>query len=157
METKPIPSIPGALARSDGRIKLPDTLGVTRGAGMRLYKTKWIQGTKTKASKTARHEYFGIFYRMKNYKVHRLVCEAFHGAPPEGRNVVMHLNECATDNRPENLRWGSQKENLNAPGFIAYCRSRTGGNNPVIKGMAKKKASLDHGLPKRHAPPAKAA
>lgn len=143
METKPIPSIQGALARSDGRIKLPETVGVTRGGGSRLYKTKWIQGTKTKASKTARHEYFGLLYKMKNYKVHRLVCEAFHGAPPEGKNVVIHINECATDNRPENLKWGTQKENLNADGFIAYCKSRKGENNPFIKGIAKKKSKME--------------
>jgi len=46
----------------------------------------------------------------------------------------MHLNDDQTDNRPENLKWGTQRENLNTPSFISYCRSRTGGNNPFIKG-----------------------
>lgn len=78
-----------------------------------------------------------FLYRLRGrtYKAHRLVCEAFNGQPPEGA-VCMHLNEDASDNRPENLAWGTQKENLNAPGFLAYCRSRIGKESPVIKGMA---------------------
>jgi hypothetical protein len=58
----------------------------------------------------------------KNIKVHRLVCEAFHGSAPFDGAVVMHINECPLDNRPENLRWGTQKENLNMPGVKEYHR-----------------------------------
>lgn len=65
-------------------------------------------------------------YKGKTYKVHRLVCEAFHGPAPFTRAVVMHINEDVSDNRAKNLKWGSQKENLNAPGFLDYCRRRTG-------------------------------
>lgn len=39
--------------------------------------------------------------------------------------VVLHLDENGLNNKPENLRWGTQKESLNAPGFIEYCKSRT--------------------------------
>lgn len=70
----------------------------------------------------------------KTLKVHRLVCEAFNGPPEDGR-VCMHLNEDSSDNRPENLAWGTQMENLNAPGFIAYCKSRTGENHPSRKAV----------------------
>ena len=77
-------------------------------------------------------------FRNKTYKVHRLVCEAFHGPAPFEGAVVMHLNEIPDDNRAENLRWGTQRENLNAPGFIQYCRSRTGNNNPRKKGKKGK-------------------
>ena len=76
-------------------------------------------------------------FRKKNFKVARLVCETFNGLPPIGKNVCMHIDENSRNNRPENLKWGTQKENLNAPGFIAYCRSRTGDNNPHIKGKLK--------------------
>ena len=134
---KPIPAIPNALARSDGKIKLPDTKAKMPHGGWREYKTKWVTGVKRRASKTARHEYFGTMYRGKNYKIHRLICEAFHGPPPDEKNIVLHLNEDATDNRPENLRWGTQKENLNALGFIEYCKGRTGENNPMIKGKKR--------------------
>lgn len=71
--------------------------------------------------------------RGKTYRVHRLVCEAFNGPPLHGQ-VCMHDDEDSANNLPTNLRWGTQKENLNYPGFIAYCKSRTGNNSPWRKG-----------------------
>jgi hypothetical protein len=65
------------------------------------------------------------------------VCEAFHGEPEKGQ-VCMHLDEDARNNRPENLAWGSQKENLNAPKFLEYCKGRVGDKSPSIKGKRKK-------------------
>lgn len=44
-------------------------------------------------------------------KVHRAVCEAFHGPAPEGKPLVLHSNGDKLDNRPENLRWGSHADN----------------------------------------------
>jgi hypothetical protein len=138
-EWRPVPSYLGVTASSFGRIKLPDSTAKMPHGGMREYKTKPIFGTKTKASKTARHEYFGVMSsKFGNLKVHRLVCEAFHGPPPDGKPFVLHADENALNNRPENLSWGSQKENLNASGFIEYCKSRTGENSPTSKGLAKK-------------------
>ena len=81
-------------------------------------------------------------YKGKNYKVHRLVCEAFNGPPPFDKAIVMHLNDDATNNRPENLAWGTHKENLNTPSFIAYCKSRTAENNPRVKGRRRKAEAL---------------
>lgn len=77
-----------------------------------------------------------IVHKGKSYKIARLVCEAFNGAPLPGQ-VCMHLDEDARNNRSDNLQWGTQKENLNAVGFIAYCKSRTGINSPTIKGRLK--------------------
>lgn len=143
MITKPIPSIPGALANDEGLFKLPELLGkMPRGGGERIYKTSWSRGTVTKSSKTARHKYYGLVYKGRNYKVHRLICEAFHGPPPTPRSVVIHLDEDATNNRPENLRWGTQKENLNMPKFIEYCRSRTGENSPHAIHKRRKEEKL---------------
>lgn len=62
--------------------------------------------------------------------MHQLVCEAFHGPKPFPRAVVIHADENALNNAPENLRWGTQKENLNAPGFKEYCRQRRGEFSP---------------------------
>jgi len=135
----PVPSKPEFMASSLGRIKLPAKIGQMPYGGTRIYDPKPTFGNKTRASKTARHEYMNVCsYRFGNIKVHRVVCEAFHGPAPFPRAVVIHLDEDATNNRAENLRWGTQKENLNAPGFIAYCKARTGENNPFIKGRAKK-------------------
>jgi hypothetical protein len=79
-----------------------------------------------------------IFVRRNHTtrKIARLVCEAFHGLPEKGQ-VCMHLDENSRNNKPDNLLWGSQKENLNAPGFIAYCQSRTGKDSPYEKGKTK--------------------
>ncbi len=132
MEIRPITAIPGAFAREDGAIKLPESTRPMPRGGVREYKTKWVFGVKCRASKTARHIYMGTRYRGKTYKIHRLICEAFHGAPSLGQ-VVLHLDDDATNNRSDNLRWGTQKENLNAPGFIEYCKSRTGENSPRRK------------------------
>jgi hypothetical protein len=83
----------------------------------------------------------GLYARYYgNMKVHRLVCEAFHGPPPFDRAVVIHLDEDATNNRADNLKWGTQKENLNMPKFKAWQRGRTGENNPRVKGRKRKEA-----------------
>lgn len=136
---KPVPSISGMIASSFGRIKLPERIGLCRGGNLRVYKTAPTFGTKTKASKNAKHLYLGIYNRtLGNMKVHRLVCEAFHGPPPFPRAVVLHLDENGLNNRPENLKWGTQKENLNAPGFIEYCKGRIGEKSPITKHLKKK-------------------
>jgi hypothetical protein len=79
-----------------------------------------------------------IQHKGKNYRVSRLVCEAFHGGPPFDGAVVMHLDDDQTNNCANNLKWGSQKENLNAPRFLAYCRTRTGAASPVYKARLKR-------------------
>ena len=42
--------------------------------------------------------------------VHRLVCIAWHGEPPKG-TWALHRNGVKTDNRPENLYWGTPMQN----------------------------------------------
>lgn len=44
-------------------------------------------------------------------RVHRLVCLAFWGEPPEGCTDVNHINEIKTDDRPCNLNWMTRAEN----------------------------------------------
>lgn len=61
------------------------------------------------------HYYFRIGLTKRgvttSFCVHRLVCEAFHGPRPTSTSVVRHLNGEHTDNRPENLTWGTCAEN----------------------------------------------
>ncbi len=135
----PVPSKPGLMASSWGRVILPVREYKMPNGGVGVTRPCPTYGVKTKASKTARHEYMGLANRhFGNMKVHRLVCEAFHGPAPFARAVVIHLDEDATNNQPSNLRWGTQKENLNMPGFVAYCKARTGQNSPVVKGKKMK-------------------
>lgn len=43
--------------------------------------------------------------------VHRLVCRAFHGNPPDEKYVPDHLDDDKINNRPENLEWVTRAEN----------------------------------------------
>lgn len=79
-------------------------------------------------------------FRGRTYKAARIICETFSGPAPADKRVCMHLDENSRNNRPENLAWGTQKENLNAPKFLEYCRSRVGENNPWVKHFSKKAA-----------------
>jgi HNH endonuclease len=121
----PIPSIPGAKASSLGRILLPEKVRPQPNGGVRKYKSEGTYGVKHKAKSDASHVRMKIFIRgIGNRKIHRLVCEAFHGCAPFANAVVLHIDEDATNNTPSNLRWGTQKENLNFPGFIQKCKDR---------------------------------
>lgn len=127
-----IPSMPTHVASSEGRLMvIPHQKPMPHG-GLRTY-----GGTAVRGSWVAKEQRYITVIRGRTHKVARLVAEAFHGSAPFPRAVVMHLDEDASNNRPENLQWGTQKENLNAPGFLAYCRARTGDDNPFIKGRRK--------------------
>lgn len=140
---KPVPSYPGVIASSWGRIKLPEHKKNMPNGGERVYKTKPVYGSTCKGSSTALHQYKNVMSRaFGNIKVHKAVCEAFHGPKPFDKAVVIHLDEDGLNNRPENLKWGTQKENLNMPRFIEYCKSRTGENSPYAKGVKNKNAEL---------------
>lgn len=132
-EWRVVPSLPFYLASSDGRIMVVPFLGEMPRGGTRQYGGLPQFGIWDK--ETAR---FVTALRGKNYKVHRLVCEAFHGAPPFEGAVVMHIDENSANNRPDNLKWGTQKENLNGEAFIDYCKARVGTHSPTTKGMRRK-------------------
>ena len=50
----------------------------------------------------------------KMFRVHRLVAKAFI-PNPEGKPCIDHINGNRSDNRVENLRWVTNKENQNNP------------------------------------------
>jgi len=124
-EWRQVPSILEVEASSHGRIRRKPHTGIMPHGGTREYKSEPRFGSITSASKDARHLYFNVLYRgIGNVKVHFAVCEAFHGTNPDGSSGVRHLNENGLDNRPTNLRWDSQKINLNDPAFKSYQRRR---------------------------------
>jgi hypothetical protein len=49
--------------------------------------------------------------KSRSFLVHRLVLEAFVGTAPEGTEAC-HTNDIGHDNRLENLRWDTRRENI---------------------------------------------
>ncbi len=69
-------------------------------------RSRWLKISRTKSGHCT------VKLRRKTNYVHTLVLRAF--APPPnilGRVECRHLNGVASDNRIENLRWGTVKEN----------------------------------------------
>lgn len=114
-----IPSLPGVRASSEGRLMVVPFVSPVSG---RTYGGTPVVGSWDE-------DRFTWHFRDKTYKVARLVCEAFHGPAKPGQ-VCMHRDENSRNNRPSNLAWGTQKENLNAPEFVSRCRAWMKENNP---------------------------
>ena len=109
---RPIPRLPEYLASSLGRVmRIPYVAPMPHG-GYRVYGGEpwfgvWVEEDQR----------FTFQFQGKTHKVHVLVCEAFHGPKPFPQAVAMHLDEDSRNNKPTNLEWGTQKQNLNFPGF----------------------------------------
>lgn len=54
------------------------------------------------------------YYMIGTFKIHRAVAELFI-PNPENKPCIDHINTIKTDNRAENLRWVTAKENMNNP------------------------------------------
>lgn len=137
-EWRRVPSNPEILVSSMGRVLLPPSRALMPHGGHRLYIPEPVIGSVSRAKAGATHCYRNIWVkRYGNMKVHQLVCEAFHGEKPAPDSVVIHKDEDGLNNRRENLRWGTQKENLNMPKIKAFHRSRTGDRSPYAIHRAK--------------------
>jgi len=105
----PIPVSPNDdyMAGTDGNIYSRTRY---KGFGRKEY-VAWysLRGHRTKKG------YSSVSLCHDNHKVtksvHRLVCMAFHGMPDPLTLQTRHLNGDLTDNRPENLAWGTQYDN----------------------------------------------
>lgn len=94
---KPIPGFK-AEASSEGRIKS-------------FYQS--IQGKIRKPQKGLRGKYLRIQFEHKGpiLSVHRLVALAWHDNP-FNLPVVAHKDDNGHNNRPDNLKWSTQKDNI---------------------------------------------
>lgn len=138
---KPIPSVPGYLASSLGRIM--------RAAGsiqMPMGGTRRVGGLRTLKRDHNGYMLFGIYRDGKsvNVSVSRSVCEAFNGSPPEGAEHCDHIDRVRDNNVPSNLRWVSHRENM------ANAGARRGEGRPEAKltetdVLAIRASDLPHG------------
>lgn len=92
-----IPGFSGCCANRNGKILTKKTGHITKGgnAGRYLKVSAYKDGNDSASL----------------YHVHDLVCRAFHG-PPQNGDVVLHDNDQRWDNRPGNLSWGTQSQNI---------------------------------------------
>lgn len=101
---KPIPGCPGYFAGSDGSIwsSMP-------GRGGRFKSLHVMRAHRDKDG------YLNVTLRIgerkRRYRVQRLVATAFHGLCPEGL-VTRHVDGDQLNNRPENLLFGTQPQNI---------------------------------------------
>lgn len=132
---KEVPSHPEIMASSLGRVWVKPCQRPTPTGGVRTYSGTPTYGhDDTSATKRADSPYRKILRLerlKKTFKVHQLVCEAFYGPKPTPLHIVLHLDEDPSNNRPENLRWGTRKENQRFPKAQAAFRARVGDLSPV--------------------------
>lgn len=72
-------------------------------------------------------------------KAHRLVCEAFHGPAPTGKQDVNHKDRNKLNNRAENLEWCSRSENAKHMFTVGEVRmeNRSGANHPKARAVER--------------------
>jgi len=94
---------------------IPDSINYYAGDDGNIYSNFGKGFKKLKASIQSTGKYYQLSIiknrTRKHYRVHRLVCEAFHGIPKEGM-TCSHLDGNWRNNKPDNLKWETYSENL---------------------------------------------
>jgi NUMOD4 motif/HNH endonuclease len=102
-EWRPIPGFPAYEVSSFGRVKR--VINDSKNHGCRILKP-WDNNKG----------YFVVAisdgHKSQKKLVHRLVCEAFHGASPPGKDHSAHGDGNPKNNHPSNLRWVNRSENM---------------------------------------------
>ena len=113
VEWREVPSRPGYMVSSLGQVWSPRSGKIIRGIEAGQMKYLCID-----------------FWKEGREYVHRMVCEAFHGPAPTGAQV-RHLDGDNRNNKPENLAWGTIKENY--ADKVRHGTAPLGQRNPMAK------------------------
>jgi len=102
MDFRPL-DVPGYLAGADGRIYSTRTQSGGTDGPLRALSP----------SKRGRYLRVALWNRGRPVycSVHALIAAAFHGPRPDGASLVRHLDDDPTNNKPENVAWGTPKDN----------------------------------------------
>jgi len=120
----PVSAAPGYFVTRDGRVFTDRVSTRHRRGGLR----EVGQSTSGRGYPYVRMVISG---RWTAVPVHRLVATTFLPPPAEGQTVVRHLNGDPGDNRPDNLAWGTQADNM--ADCIRHGRTLKGMKNPNAK------------------------
>ena len=92
----------------DHRFEISSIGRVRNAETHKLKNQSWVQCNSKKYLKV----YWNIKGKLHAFWVHRLVCETFHGPPPEGMNAACHVpDDDPANNRAENVAWGTRRWN----------------------------------------------
>lgn len=109
-EWRPVPGYEGLYEVSfDGEIRSLDRVTVSKVGISRKFHGKTLAPREDADGYLEVNLYRGS--KGKTAKVHRVVCEAFHGVPSEGE-VSLHYDDDPANNRADNLRWGTMSDNM---------------------------------------------
>ena len=109
LEWRDIASCSGYAVNSDGEVwSLERQITKRSGSGKEYVMT--VSKKRLKPWRANAYLYCQLGASGPKTSVHRLVCFAFHGAPPKGFEVS-HIDGNAENNRPENLEWVSHSGN----------------------------------------------
>lgn len=84
--------------------------------------------------RTARVDAQG-YVRWGSRRIHRTICEAWHGPPPTPNHGVNHIDGDKLNNHPDNLEWVTPEQNTKHSWRVGLA--------VIARGVAKANAKLD--------------